>query len=257
MSGVPGQKQPKAQAELIDTKSWTRLLLGMDDTAFIAALQLTDSFFPLRHSHPVATAWKPFSPASLLALDLSRLLQDYLERKITPKVIWLPMRTRIGPQKRETLSVCISLDRYLNVSLLPQELRQGSARSGRATLETLRHLVEEPLFQAFLAGIEAGKSSGHISICLGLLHVLWRIPQRRGGAMLLYTFMVNFLGAAIRLGCLGHREAQRLLINFRPHLIPLVDQALESPLEEIGTFVPLADIRAMQHAHLSVRLFSS
>ena len=75
--------------------------------------------------------------------------------------------------------------------------------------------------------------------------------------MLLYAFMVNFLSAAIRLGCLGHREAQGLLIHFRPQVMPLVERALDSPLEEIGSFAPLADIRAMQHAHLSVRLFSS
>ena len=220
-----------------------------------AALQLTDSFFPsgtVTLSHGLET----FLGGQSAEIDLSQLLQDYLERKIAPCDLVAYAHAYRAAEEGDVERLH-QLDRYLNVSLLPQELRQGSARSGRATLETLRRLVEEPLFQAFLAGIEAGKSSGHISICLGLLHVLWRIPQRRGGAMLLYTFMVNFLGAAIRLGCLGHREAQRLLINFRPHLIPLADQALESPLEEIGTFVPLADIRAMQHAHLSVRLFSS
>lgn len=75
--------------------------------------------------------------------------------------------------------------------------------------------------------------------------------------MLLYAFMVNFLSAAIRLGCLGHRQAQGLLVHFRPRVTLLVEQALDKPLKEIGSFVPLADIRAMQHAHLSVRLFSS
>ena len=227
----------------------------MDDEAFIAALQLSDSFFPagtVTLSHGLET----FLSGQSAALDLSQLLQDYLEKKITPcdLVAYAHAYQAAAEGDVDRLH---QIDRYVNVSLLPQELRQGSARSGRATLETLRRLVEEPLLQAFLTGIDAGKSSGHISIGLSILHVIWRIPQRRGGAMLLYTFMVNFLGAAIRLGCLGHREAQGLLINFRPHLMPLVEQALEIPLEEIGTFVPLADIRAMQHAHLAVRLFSS
>jgi urease accessory protein UreF len=37
----------------------------------------------------------------------------------------------------------------------------------------------------------------------------------------------------------------------------LVDEALMRELDEMSTFVPLADIRAMQHAFLSVRLFAS
>ena len=227
----------------------------MDDTAFIAALQLTDSFFPsgaVTLSHGLET----FLSDQSTAIDLPQLLHDYLERKIAPcdLVAYAHAYRAAAAGDIERLH---QVDRYLNVSLLPQELRQGSVRSGRGTLETLRRSVEEPLFQTFLAGVDAGKSGGHLPIGLGLLHRIWRIPQRRGGCMLLYAFMVNFLSAAIRLGCLGHREAQGLLIHFRPHVMPLVEQALERQLEEIGAFVPLVDIRAMQHAHLSVRLFSS
>lgn len=227
----------------------------MDDTAFIAALQLTDSFFPsgaVTLSHGLET----FLSDQSGAIDLSQLLHDYLERKIAPFDLVAYAHAYQAAAERD-IERLHRIDRYLHASLLPQELRQGSLRSGRGTLEALRRVVEEPLFQTFLAGVNAGKSNGHLPICLAILHSLWRIPRRRGGCMLLYAFMVNFLSAAIRLGCLGHREAQGLLIHFRPQVTPLVERALDSPLEEIGAFAPLADIRAMQHAHLSVRLFSS
>ena len=227
----------------------------MDDEAFIAALQLTDSFFPsgaVTLSHGLET----FLSDQSEAIDLSQLLHDYLERKIAPCDL-VAYAHAYQAATEENIERLHRIDRYLNVSLLPQELRQGSVRSGRGTLETLRRVVEEPLFQTFLAGVDEGKSSGHLPICLALLHSLWRIPQHRGGCMLLYAFMVNFLSAAIRLGRLGHRQAQGMLIHFRPQVTPLVEQALDKPLEETGAFIPLADIRAMQHAHLSVRLFSS
>ena len=227
----------------------------MDDTAFIAALQLTDSFFPsgaVSLSHGLET----FLGDQSAEIDLSRLLHDYLERKIAAcdLVAYAHAYRAAAEGDAERLH---RIDRYLNVSLLPQELRQGSVRSGRGTLETLRRSVEEPLFQTFMAGVDTGRSGGHLPVCLALLHCIWRIPEHRGGCMLLYAFMVNFLGAAIRLGRLGHRQAQGLLIHFRPLVGPMVEQALASPLEEIGAFTPLADIRAMQHAHLAVRLFSS
>ena len=227
----------------------------MDDTAFIAALQLTDSFFPsgaVSLSHGLET----FLSDQSSEIDLSQLLHNYLERKIAPcdLVAYAHAYRAAAEGDAEHLH---RIDRYLNVSLLPQELRQGSSRSGRGTLETLRRSVEEPLFQTFVAGVDAGRSGGHLPVCQALLHSIWRIPKRRGGCMLLYAFMVNFLGAAIRLGRLGHRQAQGMLVHFRPHMIPLVEQALDKPLEEIGAFIPLADIRAMQHAHSVVRLFSS
>ena len=227
----------------------------MDDTAFIAALQLTDSFFPsgtVTLSHGLET----FLNEQSSAVDLPRLLHDYLEKKIAPCDLVAYAHAYRAAEKGD-VDRLHQIDRYLHASLIPQELRQGSARSGRATLETVNRLIEDPVVHTFRDGVRTSRSHGHMPICQGLLHVVWRIPQRSGCGMLLYTFIVNFLGAAIRLGCLGHQEAQGLLITFRSRLIPLIDQALRSSLEELGAFAPLADIKAMQHAHLPVRFFSS
>ncbi len=128
----------------------------MDDEAFIAALQLSDSFFPagtVTLSHGLET----FLSDQSTALDLSQLLHNYLERKMTPCDLVAYAHAYRAAEEGDVERLH-QIDRYLHVSLLPQELRQGSARSGRATLETLRRLVEEPLFQTFLVGIDAGKS---------------------------------------------------------------------------------------------------
>ena len=69
--------------------------------------------------------------------------------------------------------------------------------------------------------------------------------------------MVSFVSAALRLGSLGHRQAQAILRDLRPQLSSLVDMVWGRELDEMGGFAPLADIRAMQHASLPVRLFSS
>ena len=150
----------------------------MDDSAFIAALQLTDSFFPsgaVTLSHGLET----FLSGQSEAVDLSQLLRDYLERKIAPfdLVAYMHAYQAVAAADIERLH---RIDRYLNVSLLPQELRQGSLRSGRGTLETLRRVVEEPLFQTFLAGVNAGKSNGHLPICLAILHHTMAYPPTQG-----------------------------------------------------------------------------
>jgi len=228
----------------------------MDDASLIAALQLADSFFPsgmvtLSHGLEAFISQQPASDT-----DIAQLLEDYVRSKIARFDLVAYAHAYRAAEEEDVVRLQF-IDEYLSASVLPQELRTGSTRSGRALLETLGPLVEAPLLQMFLTDVRAGKTPGNSAVCLGLLCIVWAIPHRTGGIVLLYTFMVSFLGAALRLGCLGHTAAQRILIELRSHLSPLVDEALECDLEEMGAFAPLVDIRAMQHAYLPVRLFSS
>jgi len=228
----------------------------MDDSALTAILQLADSFFPsgmvtLSHGLEAFISLQPQSRE-----EVSHLLWDYLTGKVAPLdlVTYAHAHRSAAAADLERL---LSIDRQLTVSLVPQELRQGSARSGRAMLETLTPIVNSHLLHAFARAVKTGRSDGNTSVCLGLLCALWQVPLRAGGSVLLYTFAVSFLSAALRLGCLGHREVQRILLEVRPHFSALLSTALERDLDEMGAFAPLADIRAMQHAYLPVRLFSS
>ncbi len=228
----------------------------MDDASLTAILQIADSFFlsgmvTLSHGLEAFISLRPQSQT-----EIPQLLEDYLSSKVAPfdLVAYAQAYRATAAADLERLH---AIDRYLTASLLPQELRQGSARSGRALLETLNPLVEAPLLQAFARGVKEGRSAGNTPVCLGLLCAVWQVPLRAGAIVHLYTFTVSFLGAALRLGCLGHREAQRILLSVRPHFPQLIDSALERDLEEMSAFAPLLDIRAMQHAYLPVRLFSS
>lgn len=228
----------------------------MDDASLLAAFQLADSFFPsgmVTFSHGLETF---MSVAAESEVDIARVLEDYLNGKNAPSDLVAYAHAyraaTAGDNKRLQ-----AIDRFLTATLLPQELRQASMRSGRALLDTLRATIDDDVFQRFVHAVQGGRSDGNASVCLGLLCTVWNIPLRAGALLHLYSFAVSFLGAALRLGRLGHRETQKILSALRPRLSPLVDLALERDLEELSTFAPLADIRAMQHAFLPVRLFSS
>ena len=226
----------------------------MDDTSLIAALQLADSFFPsgmvtLSHGLEAFISLQPQK-------GIAPLLQDYLRGKVAPLDLVAYVHAHRAAEAAN-LERLLDIDRQLTAALLPQEVRQGSARSGRAMLDTVTQLGDFPLLQDFAQTVKTGKGAGNAPVCLALLCVLWQVPLRAGGIVLLYTFTLSFLSAALRLGCLGHREVQRILLAVRPHFSVLVEEALERDLDEMGSFAPLADIRAMQHAYLPVRLFSS
>ena len=228
----------------------------MDDSSLLAALQLADSFFPsgmVTFSHGLETF---MSVASQSAVDLACLLEDYVSGKIAPSDLVAYAHAYRAAANGDHARLQ-EIDRFVTTTLLPQELRQASARSGRALLDTLRATIDDDTLQRFAHAVQAGRSDGNAPVSLGLLCAVWDIPIRTGALLHLHAFSVSFLSAALRLGRLGHREAQKLLAGLRPRLSPLVDHALACELEELSAFAPLADIRAMQHAFLPVRLFGS
>ena len=100
----------------------------MDDEAFIAALQLTDSFFPsgvVTLSHGLET----FLSDQAAAIDLSQLLHDYLERKIAPcdLVAYAHAYRAAAQGDAERLH---QIDRYLDVRSCPKSC--GRAQRVRA-----------------------------------------------------------------------------------------------------------------------------
>ncbi len=228
----------------------------MDDASLIAAFQLADSFFPsgmVTFSHGLEAFLSEQPPVSI---NITQLLNDYLQGKIASCDL-VAYAHAYRAAVASDLPRLQEIDQFLTATLLPQELRQSSSRSGRALLATLLTMINAPLFQRFSQLVQNGESDGNAAICLGVLCVAWGIPLRTGALLHLYTFAVSFLSAALRLGHLGHREAQKILVDVRPQLPPVVDTALTCELEDLSAFTPLADIRAMQHAFLPVRLFSS
>ena len=228
----------------------------MDDASLVAAFQLADSFFPsgmVTFSHGLE-AFLSLEPTS--NVDIARLLNDYLTGKIATCDLVAYAHAHRATEAND-LPRLQEIDAFLTAALLPQELRQASARSGRALLDTLHPSIDASIFQQFREAVRRGDTDGNAPVCLGLLCSVWRISLRAGALLHLYSFSVSFLSAALRLGRLGHREVQRILSALRPHFPPLVDAALACDLGEISAFTPLADIRAMQHAYLPVRLFSS
>ena len=228
--------------------------MNIDDSALLAALQLADSFFPsglVNLSHGLET-FLSLAPDT----DVRRLLEDYLRYKVAPLELLAYLHAYRAAEAAD-LERLHEVDRALTASLLPQELRHASARSGRAMLESLRPSENDAFFQTFTSGIDRRRSQGNGPVCLAVVCVGWQVPQRAGGIVLLHSFMVSFVSAALRLGSLGHRQAQAILGDLRPQLSSLVDMVWQRELDEMGGFTPLADIRAMQHAWLPVRLFSS
>jgi urease accessory protein len=155
----------------------------------------------------------------------------------------------------EDLPRLLELDDLTDAFLTVDAARRGSRRAGGALLGT--HLRLGTAGAAGLkAAVEAGQGYGHLPIVQGLVFAGLGLDEASALGIGAYTMAQALCTAAIRLGLIGHLDAQRALSRLRPEISDLVAGG-RSDLDDISTFVPVADIAMMRHSGQSQRLFSN
>ena len=71
-----------------------------------------------------------------------------------------------------------------------------------------------------------------------------------------HTFCVALVGAALRLGTIGHLEAQAILLGQRGRIADLIAAPVPT-LDAMYACTPAAEIAAMRHEVQSSRLFAN
>jgi urease accessory protein len=138
---------------------------------------------------------------------------------------------------------------------LAAELRKGSKRAGAALL-TVHEQIGTVGAAGYRAAIRAGGALGHLPVVQG---VIWRgagMDEAAVQAASAHTFCVALLGAALRLGTIGHLQGQAILLTLRAGIADLI-AAPVPPVEAMYTCTPAAEIAAMRHEVQSSRLFAN
>lgn len=145
------------------------------------------------------------------------------------------------------------IDRLVDAQTLAAELRKGSVQSGGALLGV--HVkLGTPNAQEYRDRVLASTAPGHNPVVQGLV---WRgagISEPTAEAMSAHTFCVGIIGAALRLGVVGHTDAQAMLSRARPGIAALLSAPCVGP-DEICAFSPHQEIAVMRHETMSYRLF--
>ncbi len=84
--------------------------------------------------------------------------------------------------------------------------------------------------------------------------VLGLAPARVAG-LYLHAFASNLVSGAVRFIPLGQTEGQRVLAALHPLILSVAEEAVEMTPEEITSGVPGADLAAMAHEVMDVRIF--
>lgn len=224
-----------------------------DPSADLAALQFGDSFFP--------------SGAVSFSLGLETLhadgivteaegLRAFLETQLAERWATSERAFLVAAYRAfEDWPAIAEIDALQEAMTLPLEAREGSRKSGAALLG-VHARMGTPGAIAYRDRLRAGKAQGHLAVVQGVLMAGAGLDLARAEAVSAHGLCVTILGAALRLGVIGHLDGQILLRDVRPKLAEILS-APAPDLAAVRSYVPLADVAVMRHETSASRLFSN
>ncbi len=224
-----------------------------DSGALLAMLRHGDSAFP---GGSASFSW-----------GLETLVQDGLVRDAAAleRMLVEQLRLRWATGDRSAvlaawdadgdLDQVMRIDRILEARALARELREGSRRAGGA-LVTVHAKLSTRSAADYQARIAGEPTLGHLAAMQGMLWRAAGIGREHAALMSGHAIALAATGAAIRLGIIGHIDAQRIVGTAADAIAALIATP-SPPVDAIHAFVPLVEIAAMRHETGEMRLFSN
>jgi urease accessory protein len=219
----------------------------------LAMLQHGDSFFP---SGAVSFSWG----IEALGADGKIVKAADVERFVAHQ-----LRGRWASSDRPVLCAahaaggdleCVfAADQLMEANSLAYEQREGSKRMGAALLNIHGRLGTSGA-KDYQARVRAGEAPGHVAVIQGLLWRALGLDMDSACHMAAHGLSVGLLGAALRLGLIGHVDSQAILGRLHKSMDEILRTA-PPPLGELHAYAPAADIAMMRHETQDSRLFSN
>ena len=224
-----------------------------EEEQILTLLQHGDSFFP---SGAVSFSWGlEMLKEDEIVTSISGV-NEFIENQLLER--WGPFERVVLAhtiENKNNIEEVIEFDRLVECMTLASELRDGSKRLGNALLTTYSKL-DNVTAKKYLDLIFKNKAFGHLSITQGLIWSSLGLSKDSILMLSAYNFCVSALGAALRLGLVGHIECQNSLTKFRSLILEISQWPIPA-IEEIHAFTPFADIASMRHEHADSRLFAN
>jgi urease accessory protein len=225
----------------------------ISNAVLLAALQHGDSFFP---SGTIPFSWGLETLAAEGALDSAADVCRFVEGQLTSRWATCDRPALVAAYRAvDALDEVANVDNKLDTLALSREMREGGRRAGGALLD-VHSSLGTPRAGAYRDMVRAGEAPGQLAAAQGLV---WRgvgLNEEAACAISAHVACVGFVGAAIRLGLIGHIDGQRILSRIRPVICRLLAEPL-LPFDMVSTYVPAAEIAMMRHETSRVRIFAN
>ncbi|MBR0740666.1 urease accessory protein UreF [Bradyrhizobium liaoningense] len=218
----------------------------------LALLQLGDSAYP---AGGFAFSWglEGLAADGMLAnrAELDRIIADQLERR------WASMDRILLRQafRADDCAAIARVDRLAEAATLSAEMREGSRRAGRALLGVWVKLGG-PLSVAYRGLVSSDDRLGHLAVVQAVVGRDAGLGLDAAELVSGWTLVTGLVSAAVRLGVVGHIEAQRSQEAARALLAQLLAET--PPADALpASFTPFIDIAVSRGPLRHVRMFAT
>lgn len=219
----------------------------------LAMLQYGDSFFP---SGAVSFSWGLEGLVECGGVSDAASLSTFVKGQLRSR--WVSYDRVIIAAAHEAsgdADAVATIDGLVEATTLAAELRNASCRMGAAMLLVFARLGHERAVH-YRSLVARDAAHGHLTVMQGMLWASVGLSAEESMALSAHGFCTGLLSAAVRLGCITHLDAQRILHTSRAEAGRLAQTPLP-PLSDISTHAVEAEITTIQHASRDLRLFAN
>lgn len=220
-------------------------------------MQLADSFFPsgaYTLSHGLESLVQ--SGTITNAEELEAFVRILLCNKVGSTDL-VALAHAYGASGRCDLEAIAEIDALLFAQTLIEQTRITQRQSGRALLMVAGKTWPHPNLVALSKQTAKGEINCLYPVVFAAVAQAAKLTQQSALAAFVHGFVTGLLGAAIRLGAVGHLQAQQIRLALASDMAMTCEQAPALSLDEMWSCTPLIDIAQMRQARLSRRLFAS
>ena len=223
-----------------------------DRSQTLALLQLGDSAYP---AGGFAFSWglEGLAADGMVAnrSELDRIIADQLARR------WASMDRILLRQafRAEDCGAIAGVDRLAEAATASAEMREGSRRAGRALLGVWVKL-DGALSVVYRGLVSSDGRLGHLAVMQAVVGRDAGLGLDATELVSGWTLVTGLVSAAVRLGIVGHIEAQRSQAAARGLLAELLAEA-PPPDALPASFTPFIDIAVSRGPLRHVRMFTT
>jgi len=223
----------------------------------LALMQLSDSFFPsgsftLSHGLEAMVQTNQIRNPQDIEAFLYLLLHNKVGCSDLIALIHVyRASTNNDPHEVRRADAC------LYAQTLIQTTREAQRRSGQALLVVARSTWNDPQLEALQDDVDIHKTPGLHPIVFAMVGRAVHLSESDTSFAFLHNFMTGIVGAAIRLGVLGHLSAQSILCKMATEIDAIVSQSMSRSLDDMWSCTPAIDIAQMSHHRLTSKQFST
>jgi urease accessory protein len=225
--------------------------------ALYSLLQIADSLFPsgaFAHSYGLEGLFD--GRRAVPAGDLREVAENVFLHHLLRLDGLLGLRAHRAMREGMLDRVC-ETDRELLAMKLARELREASTTTGRSFLAEACRIVQDPLLARLERRVASGRTPGNYSIMFHATAAAAGIPEESGLIAWGYQTAAQIAAVFLRLGLLGHRDAQWLVGRMRPVVENSVLDLVRNDSGEPASFAPQLEIASIRHERQYSRLFRS